>query len=101
MVTEANRGQYKKIIADCKNLVSWFKADSGSPAASDISLSDFKSACKSLGIELKPTLSALCENDDLSTNVRAIQLLLSKNENYVKDLDEIKKKERERRKTER
>ncbi|GMH96345.1 hypothetical protein TrST_g1424 [Triparma strigata] len=101
MVTEANRGQYKKIIADCKNLVSWFKADSGSPAASDISLSDFKSACKSLGIELNPTLSALCENDDLSTNVRAIQLLLSKNENYVKDLDEIKKKERERRKTER
>ncbi|GMH53386.1 hypothetical protein TL16_g01444 [Triparma laevis f. inornata] len=64
-------------------------------------MSDFKSACKSLGIELNPSLSSLCENDDLSTNVRAVQLLLSKNENYIKDLDDVKKKDRERRKTDR
>ena len=44
---------------------------------------------------------ALCENDDLSTNVRAIQLLMSKHTNNIKNLDDKKKQDRERRAKER
>ena len=104
LLSEGNRAHYKKLIDDTQNLINWFNADPTEEAApqEEISLSDFKDACKSLGVDHGvQELAALCENNDLSTSLRAIQLLNSKMGNFIKQLDEIKKKEREARQAER
>jgi len=98
-VTEADRPRYKKLAEDTHNLVNWFAADpvDGPAKAEGLTLGDFKDACKSLGIDFanSPQLVQLCENDDLSTSVRAVQLLNSKAKSAIKELDDLKKKERE------
>ncbi|GMH50773.1 hypothetical protein TrRE_jg160, partial [Triparma retinervis] len=104
-LTEADRPRFKKLVEDTANLVKWFNADpvEGGEGGGEISLGDFKDACRSLGIDFggSTQLVQLCENDDLSTSVRAVQLLNGKASAVIKELDDVQRKEREARKAER
>lgn len=50
-LTEADRPRYKQLVEDTKNLINWFNADpiEGEEMVTEMSLSDFKDACRSLG----------------------------------------------------
>ncbi len=102
-VTEKDRPIFKKLAEDTETLIKWFKADDGSgePQSSEVPLSDFNDGMKALGITPTKQLTALCENGDLSTSIRAITLLNTKAKNNIKLLDDRKKAQREARQAER
>jgi len=49
-----------------------------------------------LDVAFSSALSKLCENNDLSTSVRAINLLQNKSKSVIATLDGVKKRERDK-----